>query len=91
MYKQAYETGLCRKDDSPVVIVERLQLRKVTVEGGGLFRSYAPVCPDLEDFPCCSLSGTLLPMRGSAYEVLTGNHQILGTIIRLREDESCFY
>ena len=66
MDKQAYGTGmgeggmtgLCRKDDSPVVIVERLQLRKVTVEGGGLFRSYAPVCPDLEDFPCCSLSGT---------------------------------
>ncbi len=82
---------MCRKDNSPVVIVERLQLGKVTVEGGDLFRSYAPVCPDLEDFPCCSLSGTSAYVRGSAYEALTGNHQILGTIICLREDESCFY
>lgn len=80
-----------RKDNSPVVIVEGLQLRKVAVEGGDLFSSYAPVCPDLEDFPCCSLSGTSAYMRGSVHEALTGNHQILGTIIYLREDESCFY
>jgi hypothetical protein len=82
---------VCRKDNSPVIIVERLQLGEVTVEGGDLFSSYAPVCPDLEDFPCCGLSGTSAYMRGSAYEALTGNHQILGTVIHLREDESRFY
>ena len=51
------EDRICPKDNSPVIIVEGLQLRKVTVEGESLFRSYAPVGPNLEDFPCCSLSG----------------------------------
>ena len=49
---------MCRKDNSPVIIVERLQLREVTIEGGDLLRSYAPECPNFEDFPCCNLSDT---------------------------------
>jgi hypothetical protein len=48
------ETGAVSKgwDDSPVVIVERLQLRKVAVERRNRLGPYAPECPNFEYLSC---------------------------------------
>ena len=55
---------VCQNGDSPVVIVERLQLRKIAVERGHRFRPYAPERPNLENFPWCDSSGTSCLERG---------------------------
>jgi hypothetical protein len=81
--------GKCRKgdDNSPIVIVERPQLRKVTVERGYRFRPYAPECSDLENLPChcglCQVSGVSV----SKAALLTGNHQVLSAVVTLGKYE----
>lgn len=34
----------------PVIVVECLELGKITVESRNVFRPYAPECPNLQDF-----------------------------------------
>ena len=45
------EEGNGNSGDGPVIVVERLQLGEVAVEGGNVPRSYAPERANLKDLP----------------------------------------